>query len=242
MTHSFAGIIAFFIDDKWTLTQRMVDFKVMAKSDHQGAYAAISFVKSAASRGGLDKFIALAMDNASANDVMMQGVCILLESRYDITLDSANSQIRCFAHVLNLVVQACLHSLKEAEDPEIFDYYYKLHRRDPIHYDEDMADADAAAESLNEPGEEDSDAMIIDIDKGDDASSEVEEEISDLLRKLKVKGNRRDVRAGEGPFTKSALEKVGITFFCLVHFEIHIDDLYLDSADMHQGSELTTAA
>src|ERR1700742_3562222 len=111
MTHSYSGVIAFFIDDDWNLVQRMVDFKIMAIKDHQGAYSTISFVKSAAARGGLNKFIALAMDSASANDVMMQGVCHLLQSRYDIELDPCNAQIRCLARILNLVVQASLHAL-----------------------------------------------------------------------------------------------------------------------------------
>lgn len=55
MTYSFACSMAFFIADNWTIQERLVDFKALEENDHKGLYAAISFVRSAANRGGLKK-------------------------------------------------------------------------------------------------------------------------------------------------------------------------------------------
>lgn len=177
MTHSYSGIVAFFIDDNWKLVQRMVDFKVLDENDHQGAYAAISFVHSASSRGGLNKFLTLAMDNASVNDVLMRGLCHLLKLRYgmdDLTVEDSFS--RCLAHTTALSVQAALCALDEAEDPDSYDYYMELHRKDPIHYDEEMAEADAAEA---EAAEEDVDNNLV-VGGQDD----MEKQVDDLVRVL----------------------------------------------------------
>ena len=48
----------------------------------------------------------------------------------------ADMHIRCVAHVINLVVQAFLFGLGEAEDPEIFDWF-EANKDAPIHYDPD---------------------------------------------------------------------------------------------------------
>ena len=81
--------------------------------------------------------LALTMDNASVNNVMLDMITVLLKSRYNLDLDPQHTQGRCLAHVLNLVVQSILHSLNEADNPDIIDYYYSIHRKDPIHYEED---------------------------------------------------------------------------------------------------------
>ena len=55
MTYSFAGTLSHYINNDWELVQHLVDFKCLKEKDHQGVHAASMFVKSAASRGGLDK-------------------------------------------------------------------------------------------------------------------------------------------------------------------------------------------
>jgi len=55
MVFSFAGTLASFIDDDWKLVERLIDFKLLDDDDHQGKNAAKAFMKSALSRGGLDK-------------------------------------------------------------------------------------------------------------------------------------------------------------------------------------------
>ncbi|OCH91584.1 hypothetical protein OBBRIDRAFT_728545 [Obba rivulosa] len=58
----------------------------------------------------------------------------LLQKHYLIPFVSENSQIRCLAHVVNLVVQKMLSALNDAEDPDIVDYYLGQ-KFLPIHYD-----------------------------------------------------------------------------------------------------------
>ena len=46
-----------------------------------------------------------------------------------------NGQIRCIAHVVNLVVQKFLSELFEADDPMLHDYYEEWNKHLPFHYD-----------------------------------------------------------------------------------------------------------
>ncbi|KAJ6464225.1 hypothetical protein DFH09DRAFT_1489009, partial [Mycena vulgaris] len=56
--------------------------------------------------------------------------------KFDIQFVSENSQIRCLAHVVNLVVQKILAKLNEADEPEVVEYY--LPNKDvPFHCDPD---------------------------------------------------------------------------------------------------------
>jgi hypothetical protein len=55
MMFSFAGTIGSFIDKDWEFVEQLIDFKVLSPDEHKGAYAAKAFVKSASSRGGLNK-------------------------------------------------------------------------------------------------------------------------------------------------------------------------------------------
>ncbi|KAJ7746207.1 hypothetical protein B0H14DRAFT_3514356 [Mycena olivaceomarginata] len=76
----------------------------------------------------------LALDNASANNVLLQALAWLLMSKFDIQFVPANSQVRCLAHVVNLVVQRLLAALDDAEDPDTADDYLPNKDR-PFHYD-----------------------------------------------------------------------------------------------------------
>ena len=55
MTFTFTGTIANFIDSEWNLVERLVDFQYVEADGHKGYGSALAFVKSAASRGGLNK-------------------------------------------------------------------------------------------------------------------------------------------------------------------------------------------
>lgn len=79
------------------------------------------------------------MDNLSANDVLARTVSSILMQKYGIHFTPKNGQINCVAHVVNLVVQAILAAIEEAEDPDIQDYF--LSNKDlPIHYDPSLDD------------------------------------------------------------------------------------------------------
>ncbi|TFY61097.1 hypothetical protein EVJ58_g4726 [Rhodofomes roseus] len=171
MMFTFAGTLAHFINDDWELVERLVDFKHLDIDEHKGVHAAKAFVKSASQRGGLNKIstliivillsgsllcgpyiISVTMDNASANDVLARTLGRLLLQRYGINFETKNAQIRCLAHVVNLVVQKILSDLDEADDPEAADYFV-LNKFMEFHYDpkddEELQDleAEGAAEA-----------------------------------------------------------------------------------------------
>ncbi|KAJ6563486.1 hypothetical protein B0H10DRAFT_2239418 [Mycena sp. CBHHK59/15] len=74
------------------------------------------------------------LDNAAPNDVLIRALSRILREKYDIQFVPENSQIRCLAHVVNLVVQKILAALNEADEPEVMDYY--LPNKDlPFHYE-----------------------------------------------------------------------------------------------------------
>ena len=88
------------------------------------------------------------MDNASTNDVLARTLARLLLKRYNITFAPQNAQIRCLAHVVNLVVQKIFSELLGVSDPALDDYY-ELWKHLPVHFDveaEDKAEAEAEAQ------------------------------------------------------------------------------------------------
>jgi len=94
--------------------------------------------------------IALTLDNASSNDVLIVALSKLLIEKFEIQFVPGNSQIRCLNHILNLVVQQILASLKEAHDPEAFDYY---DRSLPIHYSPEEDEDQLELEREDDPEE-----------------------------------------------------------------------------------------
>ena len=79
-------------------------------------------------------FLAICMDNASICDVLARATGILLLKKYGLKFHEENAQIWCIAHIVNLIIQALLTSLNEAEDPDIDDYYIP-NKHLPFHYD-----------------------------------------------------------------------------------------------------------
>ncbi|KAF7375808.1 Dimer-Tnp-hAT domain-containing protein [Mycena sanguinolenta] len=135
MTFTFAGTIASWITADWELVERVLDFHPIEDKEHEGEYAALGLAKSLNNFKALEKIshiffskwhrtdgslylFAVALDNASPNDVLLQALSRLLMRKFDIQFVPANSQIRCLAHVVNLVVQKFLAALDDAEDPE----------------------------------------------------------------------------------------------------------------------------
>ncbi|KLO07204.1 hypothetical protein SCHPADRAFT_984499, partial [Schizopora paradoxa] len=106
-----------------------------------------------------DHFIALTMDNASANDVMAETTGQLLGQRYNIGFHPENGRVRCVAHVVNLVAQKFLSVLSEAKDPDDEDYY-TANKHLPTHYDVNTDPDVLAMENEDADGgsEEDADA------------------------------------------------------------------------------------
>lgn len=148
--------------------------------------------------------LATVMDNTSSNNVMARSLTHLLWARYHLNYNAEEQRIRCMGHVINLVAQAMLFAIEEAEDPEVNDYF-EIHKFEPVHLDDESAeklygvlDKEAeAGSSMNE------------TEKADDNSDEEEEwsdeELADLLEAVESKESA-DAKAREQ--TASAIKKV----------------------------------
>lgn len=113
-------------------------------------------------------FQSLTLDNASADDVLCRTLSPLLEQRYQIHFVPENGQIRCLAHVVNLVVQTFLKHLDEVQDdPEVNDYYDQ-NKSVPFHYDPEEDDELCAFES--EEAMEEDERVAADIVEALDAA------------------------------------------------------------------------
>lgn len=169
MVYSFACSIAAWIDSDWKLVTRVVDFKVLQDKEHEGEQGGLAFVNGVRQRGGLEKmsrkslefgyiirsiadfgircyyFKSLTTDNASVNDVLVKTVSKKLLKRYNVPY-TPDSHIRCFAHIVNLIVQAFLASMDEAPDPDDEDQYADITDY-PLHYDVDAEDEQIALKS-----------------------------------------------------------------------------------------------
>ncbi|KAI0060903.1 hypothetical protein BV25DRAFT_1806709, partial [Artomyces pyxidatus] len=118
-------------------------------------------------------FLALTMDNAITNDVLARILAKLLMKRYGVPFHPENGQIRCLAHVVNLVVQKILSTALEADDPDIDDYYIRLNKHLPFHYDpESDEDLQALEEAVTAEGKADQETQ-------DDFELAEEDEIED---------------------------------------------------------------
>ncbi|KAK7012413.1 hypothetical protein R3P38DRAFT_2790675 [Favolaschia claudopus] len=148
MTYTFAGTIGSWISSEWELVQRVLDFHPIEDKEHQGEYAALGLAKQLNELQALEKIsfpidglnylaedflylIAVALDNASPNTVLVMSLSKLLMKKFDIQFVPANSQIHCLAHVVNLVVQKILAALDatDATDEYLNNKYL------PFHYD-----------------------------------------------------------------------------------------------------------
>lgn len=84
--------------------------------------------------------------------------------------------IRCIAHVVNLVVQAILAGLDEADDPDKVDYF-TLHKGSPIHYDIDADENQATLESEPMDVEADEACEVEEVNNLDAAEKEMVENV-----------------------------------------------------------------
>jgi hypothetical protein len=103
----------------------------------------------------------VATDNTTVNNVIFKTAVKYVLSLYD-TIIHPDAHIRCLAHVINLVVQAILAELKEAdqciEDGDDSDYFL-LNKNPLVHYsiddDTDQQDLEGLCESNLEAEQED---------------------------------------------------------------------------------------
>jgi hypothetical protein len=133
----------------------VIDFKPLEDKEHEGLYGGKAFVDGACKIGSFDKIsftcdsarseylppcrlhcISVSTDNASVNNVIMATIAQICLAKYGIP-PSPNLHIRCVCHVVNLIVQAILAALGEADNPDEVDYY-TLNKEQPLHLDIDV--------------------------------------------------------------------------------------------------------
>lgn len=134
--------------------------------------------------------MAMTTDNATTNDNIFRNVSRYLLSLYDIP-EHRDRQIRCLAHVINLVVQAILAGLNEAdaqaEDPkdellnDDLNDYYLSNKDHSIHYD---VSTDPVQEELEAERDADMALEFLDIGEFKDELLGIGEEVKDELREL----------------------------------------------------------
>ncbi|KAH8993544.1 hypothetical protein EDB86DRAFT_2805510, partial [Lactarius hatsudake] len=95
----------------------------------------------------------LTLDNVSSNTVLACVIGHKLQEHYGAPFHPDNLHICCLAHVVNIVIQKILSVAKEADDPEIQDYYECLNKQFPVHYnlreDEELQDFENEDDSTN---------------------------------------------------------------------------------------------
>ena len=122
-------------------------------------------------------FISLTTDNASINDVLIRTAARCLLARYGIPWNP-DMQIRCIAHIVNLIVQAILHGVDEADDPSLVDYF-ELHKDEPIHYD-------PAVSPEQKQMEEEPEYAIPDVDDDGGDAEEIQSVGNSPLKRVSV--------------------------------------------------------
>ena len=110
--------------------------------------------------------ISLTTDNTSVNDVIIEVTGQIILQKYNVPY-TPDMHIRCIAHVVNLIVQAFLAAMDEADSPDDIDYFL-LHKESPIHYDPDDNEDHTAIESEDV----DLEAMDVDVDEVLDITEE----------------------------------------------------------------------
>ncbi|KAF7346859.1 Dimer-Tnp-hAT domain-containing protein [Mycena sanguinolenta] len=176
MHFTFAGTIGSWISSDWKLIERVLDFHPIEDKEHEGEYAAIGVAKRLADFNVLEKIISL--DNTATNDVLMRALSRILRDKFDIQFVPENSQIRCLAHIVNLVVQKILAVLDEEDDPATRDDYVD-NKELPIHYN---IDEDPELEALEAEIFESADGPETEEDEAVDMMNALADELAGLTR------------------------------------------------------------
>lgn len=134
--------------------------------------------------------MALATDNATTNDDIFRNVSCYLLNLYSVN-EHPDRHIWCLAHVINLVVQAILAGLNEADpmydDPidelrnDDQNNYYLQNKDTPIHYD---ASSDPAQAELEAERDVDMAMEFVDVGEFDNELLGIANEVGDELNEL----------------------------------------------------------
>ncbi|KAL2906112.1 Zinc finger BED domain-containing protein RICESLEEPER 2 [Bienertia sinuspersici] len=108
-TNGYISLIAHFVDNKWNLQKRILNFSFMPPP-HTGV-AMAEKIYSLLKDWGIEKKIeSITLDNAAANDVFVS----CLKNNLDLLCDGEYFHVRCCADILNSVIQEGLKEVNAA--------------------------------------------------------------------------------------------------------------------------------
>lgn len=99
------GITAHWIDDNWEIQQLVLDFVDVSKIIHTGANLASKLEKTTKDLAVQHKLLGIVTDNATNNDTLFETM---------VKANSSIGRLRCFGHILNLIVQDALTHIGDA--------------------------------------------------------------------------------------------------------------------------------
>ncbi|KAL5705817.1 Ulp1 peptidase [Ranunculus cassubicifolius] len=107
---SYMCLTAHFIDNDWVLRKVILNFQLMECS-HSGEELAKVMLKFLLDWNIDKKVLAITLDNASSNDAMIANVKAIINRDGALPLGGEIFQVRCTAHVQNLIVKDGLSTL-----------------------------------------------------------------------------------------------------------------------------------
>ena len=119
-TEGYISLTAHFVDDKWNLHSRVLNFSHFPPP-HSGVFLADKMFNFLKEWGIEKKIFSITVDNASANDNMQDILKRQLRMIDGLLCDGEFFHIRCSAHILNLIVQdglkivnVAIHKIRES--------------------------------------------------------------------------------------------------------------------------------
>ncbi|KAK9668313.1 hypothetical protein RND81_13G050600 [Saponaria officinalis] len=104
----YISLTAHFVDENWKLQKRVLNFSFLPPP-HTGAATSIKVTTLLKEWGIENRIMSLTLDNASANDSMVN----YLKPDLNLMCNGDYFHVRCCAHILNLIVQ---EGLKDLDD------------------------------------------------------------------------------------------------------------------------------
>jgi len=112
---SFLGVVAHWMDTDYKLQSTVIGMRRI-NGRHNGENLAACFLDVVEPYSIIDKIGYFTLDNASDNDTALHNIAQHLKD-LDITFDPIHRRLRCFGHIINLVVKSFLWG----SDAEVFE-------------------------------------------------------------------------------------------------------------------------
>ena len=110
---NYMVVTAHFIDSNWTYQKKILNFCLIG--NHRGDRDTIGrVVGSCLLKWGIDQLFTITTNNASSNDMAIDYVKKKTKKRDNSVLGGEFMHMRCYAHILNLMVQSGLKSIHES--------------------------------------------------------------------------------------------------------------------------------